>query len=68
MILRDDCTERSLLAIEVRSAEMETCIMRLSLTLLGYQFSMGHVTSSYQGLSSAIIQSASYNNHSNFSL
>jgi hypothetical protein len=29
MILKDDCTERPLLAIEVWNAEVETCIMRL---------------------------------------
>jgi hypothetical protein len=29
MILKDDCTERPLLAIEVRIAEVETCNMRL---------------------------------------
>jgi hypothetical protein len=29
MVLKDDCTERPLLAIEVWSAEVETCNMRL---------------------------------------
>jgi hypothetical protein len=52
MILKDDCTERPLHAIEVRSAEVETCNMRLCIPLLGYQFFMGHVTSYDQGFSS----------------
>jgi hypothetical protein len=52
MILKDDCTERPLLAIEVWSAEVETCNLRLFHPLLGYQFSVGHVISPGQGLSS----------------
>jgi hypothetical protein len=38
MILKDDCTERVLLAIEVWNAEVETCIMRLFHPPLGYNF------------------------------
>jgi hypothetical protein len=52
MILKDDCTERPLLVIEMWSAEVETCNMRLFHPLLGYQFSMGNVTRSDQGFSS----------------
>jgi hypothetical protein len=52
MILKNDCTERPLLAIEVWNAEVETCIMRLFHPPLGLQFSMGHVNSVHQGLGS----------------
>jgi hypothetical protein len=52
MILKDDCTEQPLLAIEVWNAEVETCIMRLFHPPLGLQFSVGHVTSVHQGLCS----------------
>jgi hypothetical protein len=52
MILKDGCTERSFLATEVWSAEVETCNLILFHPLLGYQFSMGHVTSPDKGLPS----------------
>ena len=52
MILKDDCTERSLLAIKVWSAEVETCNLILFHPPLSYQFSIGHVTSPDQGLTS----------------
>jgi hypothetical protein len=41
MILKDDCTERPLLAIEVRSAEVETCNMRLFHPPLGLSIFYG---------------------------
>ena len=41
MILKDDCTERPLLAIEVRNAEVETCDMRLFRPPLGLSIFYG---------------------------
>jgi hypothetical protein len=41
MILKDDCTERPLLAIEVRSAEVETCNKRLFHPPLGLSIFYG---------------------------
>jgi hypothetical protein len=41
MILKDDCTERPLLAIEVRNAEVETCNMRLFHPPLGLSIFYG---------------------------
>jgi hypothetical protein len=55
MILKDDCTERSLLAIEVWSAEVETCNLVLfhpPLRLSIFYGSGDVVTSPDQGLSS----------------
>lgn len=51
MILKVDCTEHSLLAIEVKSGEVEACNIGLFPHPLDNQFFIGHVTSSNQGFS-----------------